>query len=246
MKTLLLFDIDGTIILNSVAGLTALTMAMESQYKVKLATQDVHASSGKTDFILLSELLESAGIDKAAVYDEQLRAVYIKHLQECVRLDPGIVAPGTIALLNRLTSLPEFTLGLGTGNFRQGAEVKLAYHNLNHFFVTGGFGEDGITRDEVIAKAVHRAEQKGNVGFERVVIIGDTPRDIESAHNNGYYGIAVSTGNFSYQQLVCAKADGVMKDLSDIDEFLKIVRSLPANNKFAQGRIKDEDHIAGF
>ena len=48
-----------------------------------------------------------------------------------------------------------------------------------------------------------------------MIVIGDTPHDIECARVAGAKSIAVATGGFTVEQLREAGADEVLTDLSD-------------------------------
>jgi phosphoglycolate phosphatase len=56
-----------------------------------------------------------------------------------------------------------------------------------------------------------------------VLVVGDTPNDIECARVAGATPVAVATGGYSADQLREAGAEIVFKDLSDTDAFLKLL-----------------------
>lgn len=98
--------------------------------------------------------------------------------------------------------------------------MKLAPHNLNRFFPTGGFGEDGATRAELIARAIVRSEQAYGCKFDRVLVIGDTPHDIACGKANRCLTVGVATGYHSQAELVECGADLVLPDLSAVHDVL--------------------------
>lgn len=227
MNTLLLFDIDGTLILNSTAGLTAYLRALHDRFGVKLTTADLAPACGKTDFIILRELLDTAGLGEESPQDPKLIAHYYERLKEAIQREPGDIAPGTVELLDCLAQEQDIYLALGTGNLAEGARIKLAHHELDHYFATGGFAEDGTTRKELIARGLAKAERVFNTTFDKVVVIGDTPRDIACAQENDFYSIAVATGSFRAQELQDAGADRVLDNLVDTEKVMMIIRDLP-------------------
>ncbi len=227
MKTVLLFDIDGTLILNSNAGMGSYLRALEKRHHIVIGPDEVPLSCGKTDFIIVRELLDYAQLSQEKEHDSELVEIYLSELKEELKTDPGVLAPGLPHLLERLAQEENFILALGTGNLKEGAFLKLDHHQLAHFFNTGGFAEDGSTRSELIAAGVTRVEELHNVQSARVVIIGDTPSDIQCAHDNDYYAIAVATGSFTREQLAELGPVQVLDDLSDAEGFVQFIRGLP-------------------
>lgn len=227
MNTLLLFDIDGTLILNSSAGLTAFVRAINSLFGVNLTMDDIDLPCGKTDFLIVRELLDRAGLKEESEEDPRLIALYLRCLKEALQKDPGRVAKGARELLVSLAKKEDIYLALGTGNLAEGARIKLAYHQLDHFFATGGFSEDGNTRDELIARGRAKAEELFQTTFDRVIVIGDTPRDVACAQANDFRSIAVATGSFTAEDLTDARADYVLHNLENTQEVISIIGGLP-------------------
>src|SRR5690606_34149149 len=98
---------------------------------------------------------------------------------------PGWCLPGVHELLNAFAHNPDFRLALGTGNVERGARVKLTVHQLNHYFPTGGFGDDAEERADILAAGLRRAREFYNCDFRQVIVIGDTPSDIAAARELG-------------------------------------------------------------
>jgi phosphoglycolate phosphatase-like HAD superfamily hydrolase len=75
--------------------------------------------------------------------------------------------------------------------------------------------------------AVRRAREKGVAEIEpsRVIVIGDTPNDVECARVVGATPVAVATGSYTVEQLRQTGADIVFQDLSDTSAFLKLLDS---------------------
>ena len=89
--------------------------------------------------------------------------------------------PGVAALLDRLDGVDGVVSALLTGNFEQGARVKLGHFNLWSRFTFGAFGDAHVNRNDLLPLALERARSMGHA-FERgarVVVIGDTPLDVE-------------------------------------------------------------------
>ncbi|HSO32352.1 MAG TPA: HAD hydrolase-like protein, partial [Labilithrix sp.] len=95
--------------------------------------------------------------------------------------------------------LPKIALGLGTGNVKRGAYAKLARGALDAPFAFGGFGCDAEDRTELLRVGAGRGAAALGVPLAdcRVVVIGDTPKDVAAARGIGAECIGVGTGGFA-------------------------------------------------
>jgi phosphoglycolate phosphatase len=216
-NTLLLFDIDGTLI-RTTAGRRALRAAFRHLYDIEAADDGV-PTAGRTDVHILKDLMEAHGIPKTQ--GGRIRRTYLMFLYQEMRQDPGVRLPGVPELLRALQGVPHTYLALGTGNMEEGARVKLAPHGLNDFFLTGGFADDGEDRRGVIRRGVQKCREAFNVDFQRVVVIGDTPLDVDCGKANGCYTLAVATGPYSVEQLAAHGPDAVAPDLTDTERWVE-------------------------
>lgn len=210
--TLLLFDIDGTLIFTRGAGLRALERAFAGLYGVTRPLQG-YSTAGRTDVRILEEVAARAGLrgaDHAALLD-----AYLAHLAEEMAADPGVVLPGVEPLLRALSGAPEWRLALGTGNVEAGARLKLQALGLWHYFPVGGFASDAADRDALIRCGIEKARRLYRCDFRRCIVIGDTPLDVDCGRANGAATLAVATGRFSAAELAAAGADAVLPDLAD-------------------------------
>lgn len=130
---------------------------------------------------------------------------YLLHLEEGLRqpLPPSALLPGVNPLLERLSTRSDLAVGLGTGNIKPGALLKLAAVGLHNQFSFGGFGCDAENRNDLIRIGAQRGADLLGLPLDhcRVIILGDTPRDIEAANAIHAEVIAVATGPFSRTQL---------------------------------------------
>jgi phosphoglycolate phosphatase-like HAD superfamily hydrolase len=123
---------------------------------------------------------------------------------EVVRSEAYRVLPGVMAVLSWLVTIPSIALGLGTGNVKKGAYAKLARGSLDAHFAFGGFGCDAEDRTELLRVGAGRGATALGVSIEdcRVVVIGDTPKDVAAAQGIGAECIGVGTGGFEPRALV--------------------------------------------
>jgi phosphoglycolate phosphatase-like HAD superfamily hydrolase len=103
-------------------------------------------------------------------------------------------------------------LGIATGNVRAGADAKLASAGLGAYFSLGGYGCDSPVRAELVAAAIARGRQHGEL--HEVIVVGDTIHDIGAAHACGALACAVATGSDPAEAL--AHADVVFASLAEL------------------------------
>jgi phosphoglycolate phosphatase-like HAD superfamily hydrolase len=147
-------------------------------------------------------------------------ALYLEYLGEMVeRVEPAsyYALDGVARLLGEVQGLPSVALGLGTGNIREGARLKLARVGLFDMFAFGGFGCDHEDRSVVVRMGAERGAARLDMPLTqcRVVVIGDTPRDVEASRAIGAECIGVGTGRFSPRELLDAGADHAFPALAD-------------------------------
>ncbi|HEY8536228.1 MAG TPA: HAD family hydrolase [Vicinamibacterales bacterium] len=231
-EALLLFDIDGTLIVTGGAGIRAMNRAFLEVFGVPDALDGIEVA-GRTDSSILADAMARHGVAPGAEAESAFRERYLA----CLRAEvPGIpagtglgVLPGVSALLEALRPMPTAFLGLLTGNYPEAAEVKLSHFGLWEYFRCGAFGDDHPDRNHLVPIALDRARACGlppHVDGGRIVVIGDTPRDIACARAHGARCLAVATGIHDAGALARAGADVVLEDLSDTPRALDALRAL--------------------
>ncbi|HEX7281702.1 MAG TPA: HAD family hydrolase [Vicinamibacterales bacterium] len=224
---LILFDIDGTLLLSGRAGLRAMTRAFQETFGITDAFKG-ESFGGRTDSYLVSKALKMAGLPDTPEEHERFRGNYLPLLAEEIQ-HPGEghkgLMPGARELLDALEEYEHLHLALLTGNYREAAEIKLQHFDLWDFFEWGAFSDDHHDRNELVPIARARAETYDIPveAIDRVIVIGDTPHDIECARVAGARSIAVATGGYSTDQLKQAGADEVLPDLADTDRVLRLL-----------------------
>ena len=218
---LLIVDIDGTLVDAEGAALRAMNRAIEKLFGIENAMAGQAASHfGQTDPQLLEEAYRKHQLPLPPNWPE-LEATYHAFLADDLRQRPGRVILGAKAFSQRMAVRDRVALALGSGNFRQGAYLKLAAHQLAGFFPTGGFGEDGPKRSQIMARALSNSEAYYGESFlQSAVVIGGTPLDIEGAHEIGLPCLSVASGRYTVDELQAADADMVVPNLSNADDIL--------------------------
>ena len=227
MPKVLLFDIDGTLVLTGRAGVRAMNRACEQVIGHSNALDGV-AVAGRTDSIILHDALRAIGHEMDEDLFAQLRDAYVTLLREEILL-PGegtkAVLPGVAGLLDALRARPDVFLALLTGNFEEGARIKLEHFDLWRYFKCGAFGDDAADRNALVPFALDRARACGldAIAQEDVFVVGDTPHDVACARAVGAVPVGVATGSFSVADLRGSGADIVFPDLGDAAAFMRVI-----------------------
>lgn len=213
--TILLFDIDGTLISTGGAGRRAIERALEEH---KVAQHTDFSFAGMTDRGIVRKTLERAGRVASDHTIDNVLNHYVDLLEEEVRLAPAdryIVHPGIFDVLDAAAAAEHVALGLGTGNVEAGARIKLSRVKLWQRFAFGGFGSDAEDRAELLHAGAQRGANILKQPLEqcRVVIIGDSPRDITASHAIGAECVAVATGTIDAATLASYQPEHLFPNL---------------------------------
>jgi phosphoglycolate phosphatase-like HAD superfamily hydrolase len=229
--TLILFDIDGTLVLTGGAGRRAMSLAFADVLGVRDAFNGV-TMAGRTDAWILSDAFALHGIASDAPALARFHDAYLHRLADEIEEHGDSrkgVLPGVRALLDALTPRDDVFLALLTGNFEAAARLKLEYFDLWRYFRCGAFGDAAPDRNGLLPRAVQAIAACGGPPFAAsdAVVIGDTPLDIACAKFSCARSIGVATGLHSVEELRAAGADVVFGDLSDTDGVLRALDVAP-------------------
>ncbi len=224
---LILFDVDGTLIRSE--GRSRHSRAFRAAFVDVYGTEcrfsiSMHGMTDLQIFLAVSEEMGLAnGRGRELALDACHRMVEIYQL-----VDEGdgayLPLPGVEAAVRTLAG-KESLLGLLTGNPPEIARHKLESVGLAQFFSLGAYGTEAYARSGLPPIAIARASAKVGraIAPDRVFIVGDTPRDVACARDNGCRAVAVATGSFGQEELVEAGAELVLRDLTDLRPLLRLI-----------------------
>jgi phosphoglycolate phosphatase len=220
-STLFLWDIDGTLLRVKGAGRRAMNRAFQEMFGISGAFDDVHMAGG-LDLHFIVAAFQKYRI-AATRMQGFLEAYYRLLEQEIVTGKPELL-PGVPDILTITEQKEHIYNALGTGNLERGARMKLEWFGLNRFFPVGGFCEAPVERFRVLEDAIQKAEAYYGIDFEpeRVIVVGDTVKDIEAARQIGVRVAAVATGGSDYAELAAAEPDLLLRDLRDARPLLAL------------------------
>jgi len=223
---LLLFDVDLTLINSGGAGRKAMMRAFEELFGGSNGLKKV-SFAGRTDVAIFKDGLKQRGVEWSPDKETQFKERYLAYLKTEIEKPNSSkhIEPGIPELLSQLHAQEEVTLALLTGNWRQGAQIKLEHFELFHFFRFGAFADDSEFREKLPGIAYERFRRifDKEIPPHDVYVIGDTPRDVACARPFGAKSIAVATGLFSFNELKEARPNHVFRDFSNPQEFIQII-----------------------
>lgn len=194
-EVVFLFDIDGTLVSTGGAGRRAMVGAFVETHGRDDACEGF-GFGGMTDRAIARRGLRAIGRGDDDESIDAVLAVYLTRLEGELSRATCRVHPGVHEAIEVARSSPRAAVGLGTGNVRRGAELKLAAAGLGGRFDFGGFGCDHEARAELLRAGARRGADALGVHVDHchVVVIGDTPRDVDAARAIGAACLAVATG----------------------------------------------------
>jgi phosphoglycolate phosphatase len=219
-RRLVLFDIDGTLLRTQGAGRVSTRQAMLEVFGTA-AGIDAHDFGGKTDWSTLADLLAPHGVDAAAIgrqmpYYEQVVA---RHLEDIIDKHIVEACPGALEVVQALRADQDTVLGLLTGNVSTTAPIKLRAAGFDpDWFAVGAYGSEAVSRNDLPPLALERAIVHSGQSLtpDDVVIIGDTPADVDCARALGASAVAVLTGFSTAEALHAANPDHLLDDLTTL------------------------------
>jgi len=213
----LLFDIDGTLIVSGGAGASSWKLAFDELYGIPADIAEF-TDTGMTDPDVGRQTFEAV-LDREPSDEEFAKLLERRqhHLHRTVAESGDYrVLPGVERLLPKLLD-EGYLLGLVTGNLETSAHTKLHRAQLNRYFSFGGYASDSRDRNEVTRVALRKAAlvYGAPLRAEQALVLGDTPRDVTSAHAAGIQCLGVASHQYNADQLRDAGADFVIESLEE-------------------------------
>ena len=224
-ESLVLFDIDGTLLSTNGRGVAAMMSAYQAIWG-RDPTGVEYAMSGKTELGISLELLGLLGFSRAEVEAELPRfwELYPRELRRHIAPETTTVHPGVRELVHAVGNREDLVAGILTGNCEAAARIKLETAALDGFAL-GVFGQHHEERASLPPLAVEQAREMLGREYsgKSIVIIGDTPNDILCGRSVGAKSIAVATGRADLETLASHNPDHLFPDLGQVDAVLEAI-----------------------
>ena len=226
-RTLLLFDIDGTLLKTAGAGMRAMNRVARELFGDTFHWEGISAG-GRLDPHIFADALQLNGLPDHLDHHETFHRRYIPAL--AAELDAVAdrveILPGMHELIASMRRRSDVVVGMVTGNYAAAAPLKLRAAGYDPtWFQVGAFGDEADDRPGLVALAIRRYHERFGSAVEPddVIVIGDTPHDVDCALVNGCRVLAVATGSATHRQLEEAGATVVVDDLSDPAPLLQMI-----------------------
>ena len=216
---LVLWDVDGTLVYCGGSGRRALERAIREECRAPRGDLSILRLDGRTDRHIVRQGMALLGASFSDEACDRVLARYLEVLPEELAGAEFRVLPGVVQALTALR-VGGVAYGLCTGNVADGARFKLRRGELEAYFEWGpgavaGFAGDGEVRTRLVEAALRRAGTRlGRIHPSEVVVVGDTPQDVEAAHGAGCAAMGVATGRHGAGELAASGADHVVESLS--------------------------------
>ncbi len=222
-----LFDVDGTLIRTEGPSRHSRAFKAAFQRIYGGECRFLPGMHGMTDRQIFSVLARHMNLGNGNTEELALEAcrTMVELYGVAEETDGRYVAlPGVRSTLDALAGLG-VALGLVTGNAPEIARDKLASVELAGYFRFGAFGTEADNRSGLPPLAVARAEETlgARLDLRRVFVVGDTPRDVACALDNGLRAVAVGTGFVSLEELHAAGPELVLPDLQELGPLLRLM-----------------------
>jgi phosphoglycolate phosphatase-like HAD superfamily hydrolase len=231
-RKLLLWDIDGTLIMGDRAGERALIASLKNTFGVDGSLDSIELA-GRTDKLIAVDVLRAYDIEPTHEAIHDYLEGYLAQLAAQLSQGKPQLHPGILAALEAVAARTDLAQGLLTGNLVRGARIKLEHFAVWNYFPFGAFADDSAIRDELGPHAIKRAGTHHEYEFlpERTFVIGDTPHDIQCGKAIGAATVALATGLHSAETLRACNPTVVFRDLADTAAFLKFIDGHPAGEE---------------
>lgn len=223
---LILWDIDGTLLHCGGDGAKALDQAFLQLYGIADAFAKARIGHAM-DQALIEELMDDFSLDPSQI--PLVKEAYGKALREILHQnEKKRVLPGIVPLMELIQKEPDLYNGILTSNLRLGAAIKLEVMGLLSYFTFENQEDLASEKWEEALREISDLETIHGVSFprNRVILVGDTAYDIQTAKLLQAKSIGVATGWASRETLLAAEPDALFEDLSDPHEFLQVIRGM--------------------
>lgn len=228
-RTLVLFDIDGTLVDCGTAAGKCFAGAFREAFGVACPIFSPEEVSGLTDAAILMEVVRRLHLLKCDdIHGRRARAfeIYARNLALEFERQPARELPGASPAVRAVRSMPGCVAGLLTGSTEATAKIKLESAGIDFGqFACGAFSEDGERRESLPPAARSRFSILFGQEPEVTILVGDTPRDVHAALSTGCEFIGVTTGPYGRDALEEAGARVILNDLTETDNLCKAIES---------------------
>ena len=214
MKSLIFFDINGTIIARDSRTDLPYEEAIKDLLNSENPMEGVDTSA-RSDQDVFIEVLNRHNLKYSEEKWNHFLKIYECKLKKYEDSDVWRENVDACAFVKEVHEKGHY-LSLITGELSLGAAYKLKKIGLWDYFKTGGFGEDGLRRFDIADAAMEKALKVFDHDYDSIYVIGDTTLDIQTARHLNANIISITTGSHSKEALLSYEPDYIIDKFSDI------------------------------
>lgn len=214
MKSLIFFDINGTIIKRDSRTDLPYSFAIDKLLSRENTMEGVDTSA-RSDKDVFMEVIGKYDIEFTESLWDKFLVLYMEQLELYRDTDVWRENVDVVQFIKKLSK--KHHLSLITGELSIGAEFKLKKLGVWKYFSTGGFGEDGLIRFDIADAAYEKAIQLYGKSYDSLYVIGDTILDIKTARHLDAKIISIATGSNTFEELSEFKPDYLINNFSEVE-----------------------------
>jgi len=224
-RTLLLFDIDGTLVYSERRDSQCFAKAYENIYQRTFPSLDWRDFPHVTDHIIFGSCIERH-FNRVYTREEEetFRTLYMELLRQERERDPAAFreVPGAGAFWRKLEEHPEYEVAIATGGWCAPAQIKLTHVGIDPSELIISGGDLRETRDDILQAAIDTATVRAGHSFDRIVYIGDAEWDARTTARMGLDFVGVRHRG-DYEVLEQFGARSIIRDYQQPDHFWEAV-----------------------
>lgn len=216
MATVIFFDINGTIVKRDSRTDIPYKNAIDAFLHVSNGMEGVDTSA-RSDKDVFMEVLERHDDSFSEEKWKEFLEIYEQQLKKFATTDVWRENADAIPFIRKVFE-KGYTLALISGELRIGARYKLEKLGVWQYFMTGGFGEDGLRRFEIAETALKKVRDMSYAPINEMFVIGDTLLDIKTARHLDAKVISIATGSNTFEELKAESPDYLIRKFAELDE----------------------------
>lgn len=222
MANLWLFDIDGTLVDIRHMQIAATQKDYQAVLGLHISPDVVLGTFGMSEAESLKSIFQAMDVSYDDILIRKMVKVHSHNFAEILATNKIMPLEGVVEILTYLKNDKEY-LGVVTGNLEEPARLILERAGLNGFFSILSCDDGKSERKDIVKRAIDAAKTQ-NYHFGRVIIVGDTTKDIDAGRYANAFTVAVATGTDSYEKLQASAPDIILPTLKDYRRVFEMLR----------------------
>jgi len=225
-KTLIIFDIDDTLLYSNKVDSKCYAQAYQMVYKEPFPTLDWTKFPHVTDDTIFKTVIQEH-FNRTPSFEEldSYRDVFVSLIKEKRKTNPEdfLEVPNSRVTIERLLGDERYSVGIATGGWNKPAHVKLEHIGIPTEEIMIKCADDCPTREDIINNVLEQAKAK-NLDLKKVVYIGDASWDVRTTRNLNMPFIGIRRKG-DHEKLLKLGAQTVLTDYRNYTEFLAAVEN---------------------